>query len=456
MIAIICVITLWTGAPARAQELISQQGPPPASVEESTVPMEQSFTTPTTEYGSLKTLQESTKQGLKNMPAFFRDTKLDANVRTYYFYRDKFDDTKSEALAIGASLVYKSGYLWDHFALGAAGYTSLPLYAPEKRDGTKLLMEGQEGFAVLGQLYGEIKLVDNMFIDLYRKEYNTPYINKDDTRMVPNTFEAYTFTGKVGGQEGSPEARFGAGYFTKMKPKDFQDFHSMSRQLGVEEDRGVSTGGINVKWKGLSLGAIDYYSQDIINIFYTEGKYTFPSFSGLGFSLSAQYANQGSNGDNLVTGSPFSTHQTGVKGEVSFRRALLTLAYTNTAKGDNMRNPWGGYPGYTSVQVQDFNRASEEAFMVKLAYDFTSLGLKDFTAYALMVNGWGAINPSTRGPVYNQTEYDFDVQWRPKFDSLKGLWFRARYARVEQRGTTAGNTSINDLRFILNYDFSIL
>ncbi len=166
--------------------------------------------------------------------------------------------------------------------------------------------------------------------------------------------------------------------------------------MGVEEDRGVSTGGVNVKWKGLSLGAIDYYSQDIINIFYTEGKYTFPSYSGLGFSLSAQYANQGSNGDNLVTGSPFSTHQTGVKGEVEFpERALLTLAYTTTAKGDNMRSPWGGYPGYTSVQVQDFNRASEEAFMVKLAYDFTSLGLKDFTAYALMVNGWGAINPAT-------------------------------------------------------------
>ena len=268
MIVIICVIATWMGTPVLAQELISQQGPPPTSVEESTVPMEQSFTTPPTEYQPLKTFQESTKEGMKNMPAFFRDTKLDANVRTYYFYRDKFDDTKSEALAIGASLVYKSGYLWDHFALGAAGYTSLPLYAPEKRDGTKLLMEGQEGFAVLGQLYGEIKLVDNMFINLYRKEYNTPYINKDDTRMVPNTFEAYTFTGKVGGQEGSPEARFGAGYFNKMKPKDFQDFHSMSRQLGVEEDRGVSTGGVNVKWKGLSLGAIDYYSQDIINIFY--------------------------------------------------------------------------------------------------------------------------------------------------------------------------------------------
>ena len=100
MIVIICVIAPWMGTPVLAQELISQQGPPPTSVEESTVPMEQSFKTPPTEYQPLKTFQESAKEGMKDMPAFFRDTKLDANVRTYYFYRDKFDDTKSEALAI--------------------------------------------------------------------------------------------------------------------------------------------------------------------------------------------------------------------------------------------------------------------------------------------------------------------------------------------------------------------
>jgi hypothetical protein len=456
MIAVICVIAAWTGTPALAQEMISEQGPPPISVEETTVPMEQSFKTPTTYYRPLKTLQGNVKEKLKDTPAFFRDTTLNVNVRSYYFLRDKFDNTKSEALAIGGSIAYKSGYLYDRFALGAVGYTSQAAYDPDTRDGSKLLLPKQRSFTVLGQLYGEIKLMDNTFINFYRKEYNTPYINKDDSRMVPNTFEAYTLTGKVGGKDGSPEVRFGGGYFTKMKPKDNQYFETMSRVMGIQEDRGVSTAGANVTWKGLSLGAIDYYAKDIINIFYTEGKYTFPSFRGLGFSLSAQYANQGSNGDNLVTGDSFSTHQTGVKGEASFRNLLLTSAYTNTAEGDNMRSPWGGYPGYTKVQVQDFNRAGEQSFMVKLAYDFSRLGLKDVTAYALMVTGWGAIDPSTKRHVYNQTEYDYDIQWRPKFDLLKGLWFRARYAHVGQRGTTSGSTSINDLRFIVNYDFSAL
>jgi len=42
-----------------------------------------------------------------------------------------------------------------------------------------------------------------------------------------------------------------------------------------------------------------------------------------------------------------------------------------------MRSPWSSYPGYTSAQVQDFNRAGEEAFMVKGSYDFSRLGSRE-------------------------------------------------------------------------------
>ena len=50
---------------------------------------------------------------------------------------------------------YRSGWLWDTFAMGAVGYTSQPLYAPSDKDGTTLLAPGQEGITVLGQAYGQ-------------------------------------------------------------------------------------------------------------------------------------------------------------------------------------------------------------------------------------------------------------------------------------------------------------
>ena len=54
---------------------------------------------------------------------------------------------------------------------------------------------------MLGQLYGRVKLFEEHFLTFYRFQYNTPYLNKDDGRMMPKTFEGYTFQGAWGGKE---------------------------------------------------------------------------------------------------------------------------------------------------------------------------------------------------------------------------------------------------------------
>ena len=38
----------------------------------------------------------------------------------------------------------------------------------------------------LGQLYGRVKLFEDHFLNLYRYELNTPFINKDDGRIILN------------------------------------------------------------------------------------------------------------------------------------------------------------------------------------------------------------------------------------------------------------------------------
>jgi hypothetical protein len=111
-----------------------------------------------------------------------------------------------------------------------------------------------------------------------------------------------------------------------------------------------------------------------------------------------------------------------------------------------MRNPWSGYPGYTSVQVKDFNRAGESAVLLRGAYDFSTLGAQGWSAYVLYVHGSGVHSPN-----YNENETDFNLQWTPKGGALRGLSFRLRYAYIEQRG--GDDPNINDLRFIVNYDF---
>jgi outer membrane porin, OprD family len=440
-------------APVMAQEVISDEEPTPSSTDEVKTPMGRTFEEK--EKPPLPRFFPWVKEQLKDTPPFFRDTKLNLNVRSYYFYRQKYGtDSFSEAWALGGALSYQSGWFLDHFSVGSVLYTSQRLYGQEDRDGTLLLKPGQEGYTQVGQLYGRVKLIEDNFLNIYRYEYNTPYINKNDNRMTPNTFEGYTFNGAYGGKDDALGFKYGGGYITKIKERNSDRFKWMSQDAGAAVKRGVGVGGASVSYKGLTFGAIDYYSNDIINIVYTEGSYKFRVMDSLGLLFSAQFTDQRSTGDDLLKGYSFQNNQVGVKSDISYGNAILTLAYTHTQKGADMQSPWSGYPGYTSVQVQDFNRSGENAFMVKGSYDFKRLGLEGVTAYVLFVHGWDRVDPTTKAKVANENELDTDVQYRPQWKFLKGLWFRVRYATVHQYERP--NDSINDFRVIVNYDIPLL
>jgi len=377
---------------------------------------------------------------------FISDSKFSGQVRTFYFDRKKFDDSYSEAWTLGGSIAYQSGYLGDLFRIGAVGYTSQKLYGPEDRDGTLLLKPGQESYTVLGQAYGEVKFTDRIFGAFGRKEYETPYINGFDVRMTPNTFEGVTAYGTAGGKDGAPAWRFGGGYISKIKERNSDEFIWMSTSAGADVHRGVYVAGANFAREDFSIGAINYYSDDIINIFYTEATYTPTLADGYKLKFAAQYSNQRSTGDDLLTGQAFSNGQWGVKGDLGLGAWLLTLAYTDTANGADMRNPWSSYPGYTSVQVEDFDRSGESAVMLKASYDFSRHGAEGLSAYALWVHGTGV-----NAPAFNQDEADVNIQWTPKGGALRGTSIRLRYAHITQRG--GGDPTLNDFRLIVNYNF---
>ena len=158
--------------------------------------------------------------------------------------------------------------------------------------------------------------------------------------------------------------KYGIGYFDEIKERNSDEFVSMSVDAGATVERGVYAAGVVYEKGKFSLGAIDYYSQDIINIGYAETKMELPISTDCRPRLAAQFVDQRSVGDELLQGDFFLVQQFGLKAELPVQKALFTMAYTFATNGDtNLRNPWSGYPGYTSVQVQDFNRAGENAFL---------------------------------------------------------------------------------------------
>jgi hypothetical protein len=159
--------------------------------------------------------------------------------------------------------------------------------------------------------------------------------------------------------------------------------------------------------------------------------------------LALQFVDQRSTGNDLLQGQSFSGQQLGIKADLPVGKALFTAGYTHTFDGTNMQNPWSGYPGYTSVQVQDFNRAGEDAFLLRVGYDFP--WVDGLSAYALAVFG---TDPDAAGQ-YRQDEYDVNLQWAPPKGLLKGFSARLRYGVVDQHG--GGVETLTDFRVICNY-----
>jgi hypothetical protein len=366
-----------------------------------------------------------------------RDTTFNVQLRSFYLDRDNFDTSQSEAWTLGGSAGFKTGYFGQVVALGATVYTSQRLYGPENKDGTQLLQTGQKPYTVFGELYGQFRLTDEIFATAGLHELNTPFINTRDSLMTPNTFQLYAVQGTAGKTD-DVILRFGAGYVEKIKLRNSDDFQSMATAAGapVGVDRGVYVAGANFKDNALSIGAIDYYSADIINIFYSETKYSIPVVDRLSLRFGAQYTDQHSVGDDLLTGKPFSTNQYGLKAELALGPALLTTARTITAtgtlthgnSGTDIRSPWGGYPGYTAVQIENFFRAGEDATLLRAAYNFPRV--TGLSIYGLWVKG----STPHEANQYAQTEYDFNLKWVANSPTLKGLTLLARYGHVSQGG----------------------
>ena len=133
--------------------------------------------------------------------------------------------------------------------------------------------------------------------------------------------------------------------------------------------------------------------------------------------------------------------------------ALLTVARTLTAvgtltgggagSGTDMRSPWGGYPGYTAVQIENFYRAGENATMLRAAYNFPRL--TGLSVYALWVDG----STPNVAKQYAQKETDLNVKWTPQRDGWKQLTLLARYGHISQGGPTDQHE--DELRLVLYY-----
>ena len=377
----------------------------------------------------------------------FREGSLDLELRNYYFHRVRDADPSIEAWAQGGGLSYATPWWKNRLRLGATLYSSQKLYGPADKDGSKLLEPGQQSFSVPGQAYLEARLYGNLSLRVYRQAFELPYLNGNDSRMVPNTFEAvtlYDFSGK--------RFVYGLAQTWRIKKRDATDFISMTEAAGIDgPDRSVSTAAARYSFtNGANVGLVNHYGRDFLNIFYTEVNSRTRTAKGFGFQFSAQFTRQNAVGDQL--GGDFDTRSGGAKLAASYAGLVLSLAHTSTADNAGIQSNWGGKPSYLSLMIKDFDRAGEDAWLVGLSCDFRHFGDNAFSGFVNYARGDTADQGRKASP--DQSEFNLTLDYKPEAGMLKGLWLRLRGAFVDQDGS--GGSDLRDIRFIANYDFSIL
>ena len=404
----------------------------------------------------LEALFEPVREQLRSLTPFIGDTDLRVHFRSYYFNRTNPNDTVNEAWAFGGWVSYQSGWLLDTFAMGATAYGSAPLYAPDDRDGTLLLKPGQEGYLVPGEAWGALRYKDYALLRGYRQLVEQSYINPQDNRMTPNTFEGVTLGGKVGWLQ------YLAGFLWKIKPRNADEFQSMSEKAGaVGSDDGVGLAGVRLTpIKNLRLDVSNQYGVNTFNTFYAEADYLRPLSEDWRLRLGAQFTDQRAVGEALLApadGRYWATQQGGARVQLSWRDLTVTTAFSVTGAGNTIQSPWGTFPGYLSMIDQDFDRAREKAILIGAGYVVPGALVQGVSANVNLVWGWDAINPATRQKAPNQSEYDLTVDWRPAWRNqpgfLKGMWFRARSAILDQQNAS---TLGYQFRLILNWERDLI
>jgi len=396
-------------------------------------------------------------RGIAKLPTFLRDTELHFLARTYYWNHWRADGSESLAWAVGGALEYRSGLLFDRFRFGAAMYTSQPIVAPDDKAGTGLLHPIQDGYTVLGQGYIEMEYGDGNSIKLYRQEVDLPYVNKNDTRMTPNTFEGYLVRGRKSDVRWLGDLSYTVGYIRKIRLRDENKFLFMSEAAGDPNGNdGMASATFAIKPRdNVTLGITNHFVNDAFNTFYIEGSHFRNLTEHLRLRLEGQFTWQSSTGSETSAAGSFDTWNLALRGAASWKGFIFTLAGAFTAQEETIQSPWGLWPGYLGLMVSDFDRAGESAVLVGLSYDFKYAGVPGFSAFMNYAVGFDAksVVGNNSSQISDQQEVDITLDYVFEEGIMKGVWLRTRGAWRREGGAPRDDYQ---LRVILNYDIPIL
>jgi hypothetical protein len=239
----------------------------------------------------------------------------------------------------------------------------------------------------------------------------------------------------------------------------------MAEQAGAAGNNGgVGLIGAQMRpWSDLNISISEQYGVDTFNTVYAKAEYRYPLSDDWAIGLGAEFTDQRAVGAALVANTAvkkWDTQVGGARAQLIYRSLTLTGAFSITASGNTIQNPWGTYPGFLALidapASQSFARANEKGWLIGAGYDFSALGVSGLVGNFNFARGTGAIDPQTRVHAPDQNEFNFKVDFRPSWLAstvLRGLGLTIRAALYRQEDT---DRLARQIHVILNWEWDVL
>lgn len=469
----------------------------------------------------------------------FTEGELYGRMRSNMFWWDWDNETPNAGgtadnniWGIGGSLVYKTGF-YNGLGATVGFYGTTPLSnenlnivngcsggdgcsnsGKAGKDAYRTSRDGTEsGIGVFAEAYGEYK-AGKTNVKVGRQGIDSIMLATNDTKMIPNTFEAAMVENKD-----IPSTTVRAGYVMSQKLRDHQTFHSIlayDSGTGSSKVAKVNENDDSGVHKGLSLNNIRTMGEDanpemilltasnksisnlkldaeyvgVEGFFSTviaEANYQIALGSGWTLTPGIRYLRQMDDGAGAIGGASMTgalgkdkyatsssaakasyTNPLSADGQIWMGRLVaangplsVMAGYSDVADEADIIAPWRGFPtgGYSRDMAQVNWVANTQSWMVKADYNFDKAGVVPGLIGAISYTDMDFDEKKNLAGTSDLTDRSMvHVDLIQTFKTLPSMEFKFRFAAIDAENSaktslTIDRESYNEYRFEVNYLF---
>ncbi len=277
---------------------------------------------------------------------------------------------------------------------------------------------------------------DKLEAHLGRQIFDSPHMDSDDLRMVPNRFETYQLNYSM-------RENIGLGFAYVREMSGWENGADQSRFIDVGTALGADDGDAYVFWGtyeqgGLSLQAWAYVIEDIENIFYAEAVYGADYNDDISWEIGLQYDQGREIGSDKLGNIDADTW--GISGAITYKMITLSAAHNRNHGDSGALGSLGGGPFFTSMEDQTLDAVTGSDSRS------STVGIEVEALEGLVLGFVASDFRASSKSVYHVQENNFYLGYEWK-DTVT---LEAIYADIDDKNS-ADDT--DQLRAILTYNF---